>query len=76
MFGLFKNKNTVSKDSSEIAEIKRRMAELEQKLSRSQAAYIQATINGREMDPEEQEYHNKYTKEINELREQLHKLQE
>ena len=44
-------------------------------MSRSQAAFIQATLAGREMDSKDMEFHRKYLKEIEQLRAEIRQLE-
>ena len=63
------------KESKEVTELKMQIAELEGKLSRSQGAFIQAKLAGREPDEEDIRFHDKYMKEIETLREKIKKLE-
>ena len=60
---------------AEIKRCKKEIEELEGKLARSQAEFIQATINGREPDPEDLAFHKKYLDRIEELRNTIRSLE-
>ena len=65
-----------SRKQKEIDALKAQITELEGKLSRSQSAYIQASLAGREPDEEDMKYHEKYLSEIAALREKIRALEQ
>lgn len=58
----------------EINECKKQINELESKRARSQAALVQALLNQEHPDDDDVEYFNKFTQQIDELRDKMHGL--
>ena len=54
---------------------KKQILELESRMSRSQAALIKAALQNEEPDPEDLKYHEKYMKEIAELRAKIREIE-
>ena len=54
---------------------KKQILELESRMSRSQAALIKAALQNEEPDPEDVKYHEKYMKEIAELRAKIREIE-
>ena len=54
---------------------KKQILELESRMSRSQAALIKAALQNEDPDPEDLEYHEKYMKEIAELRAKIREIE-
>ncbi len=54
---------------------KKQILELESRMSRSQAALIKAALQNDEPDPEDVKYHEKYMKQIAELRAKIRELE-
>ena len=54
---------------------KKQILELESRMSRSQAALIKAALQNEDPDPEDVKYHEKYMKEIAELRAKLREIE-
>lgn len=59
---------------AQIKRCKKRIEEIEQKRSRSQAALIEAIVSKNEPSDADADYFNKYTDQINAERNHLHKL--
>ncbi len=54
---------------------KKQILELESRMSRSQAALIKAALQNEDPDPEDVKYHEKYMKEIAELRAKIREIE-
>ena len=54
---------------------KKQILELESRMSRSQAALIKAALQNESPDPEDVKYHEKYMKQIAELREKIREIE-
>ena len=54
---------------------KKQILELESRMSRSQAALIKAALQNEDPDPEDLKYHEKYMKEIAELRAKIREIE-
>lgn len=59
----------------EIKKSIKKIAEIEQKRSRSQAALVEAILTNTTPNDEDTDYFNKYTAEIEEIRNGLHELE-
>ena len=69
MFEKMKLKNAIKTTKKQIAEV-------ESKRIRSQGALVQAILEQKDPDDEDVEFFNKYTAEIDALREKLEELQQ
>ena len=56
----------------EIEDCKKRITELEQKRSRSQAALVEAILTHTEPDDKDVDFFNMFTKQIEDVRENMH----
>ena len=54
---------------------KKQILELESRMSRSQEALIKAALQNEDPDPEDLKYHEKYMKEIAELRAKIREIE-
>ena len=63
------------RNHSQIKNIEKQIREIEAKMSRSQSAIITANINGRKPDENDVTFHQKYLKQIDELRARIRELQ-
>lgn len=64
-----------SKLRKQIKKCKEKIAEVESLRYRSQAALVEAILVNKEPDDQDVDYFNKYTEEIDRIREEIHKLQ-